>query len=169
MNYSKCAIVVLTRGYTNINKYTSLIYRNQAIAVNLREKSIPIVIFHEGNIFLTHQDYIKKHTPLLNIQFINVKELNKAFLDHKKKIPVYEATKGFSLGYRHMCSFWFVNFWDYLEDYDYILRIDEDCFIKFDILNIFNIMMTENKVSLFGSWVDDEDFVTKNLNKFTTI
>ena len=64
-----------------------------------------------------------------------------------------------------MCSFWFVNFFDYVNDYDYILRIDEDCVINFNIDNIF--LQLTRKTIVYGKWVGDDDFVTKGLNKFT--
>jgi hypothetical protein len=64
----KKAVVVLTRGYDNIDEYNSLIQRNISIAINLRDKiNTPIIIFHEGNISSIHQDFISKKTPLLNI------------------------------------------------------------------------------------------------------
>ena len=70
---SKNAIVVLTRGYDNLNEYNDIIERNISIYENLINKSIPIIIFHEGNILLSHQEFIKEHTPLLLITFIDVR------------------------------------------------------------------------------------------------
>ena len=43
----------------------------------------------------------------------------------------------FPLGYKHMCHFWSMDFLDYLSDYKYIIRIDEDCFVtKFAVLPV---------------------------------
>ena len=162
----KKAVVILTRGYDNINKYNTLIQRNISIAINLRDKiNTPIIIFHEGNINSRDQQFISKKTPLLNILFVDVKIQNKAFKDEKSNIIFYPPTYDFKLGYRHMCSFWFVNFFDYVNDYDYILRIDEDCVINFNIDNIF--LQLTRKTIVYGKWVGDDDFVTKGLNKFT--
>jgi len=162
----KKAIVVLTRGYNIISKYKNLIKRNVCIAKNLTDKSyVDIIIFHEGNISLEQQEYIKQFTPRLNITFSDVSINNKAFIKNKANLIVYKPTSSFSLGYRHMCSFWFVNFWDFCDNYDLIIRIDEDCYIECDIMNIFN--MLETKVSVYGNWDQDQDFVTRNLNKFT--
>ena len=70
-NESRCAIVMLTRGYSKIEEYNDLIARNKHIDNQLYNKLIPLVICHEGNIGESHQKYIKDQTPALNIDFIN--------------------------------------------------------------------------------------------------
>lgn len=50
----------------------------------------------------------------------------------------------FSLGYKHMCHFWSIDFLEYLKDYKYILRIDDDCLLNTFDTNIFNIMKEKN-------------------------
>lgn len=81
---SKVAVVVLTRGYTNLHQYDSLIKRNISIAKNIGiENPIDIVIFHEGNIMPQHQQYIAKFTPSLKLIFTCIKE--HAFKEEKKK------------------------------------------------------------------------------------
>lgn len=160
---TKNAVILLTRGYTDIRKYEMLINRNKSIEKNLIDKSIDILIFNENNITIEHQNHIKKMTPNLNINFINI--LEKAFLTEKKNIKVDKSINIFSLGYRHMCSFWFVNFWNFVENYDRVLRIDEDCIIDFNIDKIFYLL--NDKVAIYGHWEKDCDFVTNGLNNFT--
>ena len=156
-------IAVLTRGYTNIQKYNILIKRNISIATNLNGLNIDILIFHEGNILENHQQYIMKFTPNLNIKFICIKE--HAFKDDKKNIQLYEPTKSFGLNYRHMCSFWFVDFWKFVENYDLLLRIDEDCIIDFNIPSFFQLLY--NNYAVYGLWTKDQEYVTHGLNAFT--
>jgi len=163
MDIKKIAVGVLTRGYTNIQKYSSLIKRNISIANHLGFLNIDILIFHEGNILPIHQEYIMKFTPKLQLKFICIKE--HAFKDDKKNISFYEPTNSFGLNYRHMCSFWFIDFWKFVEDYDYILRIDEDCIIDFDIPEFF--MLLQNKIAIYGLWSRDHEYVTHGLNLFT--
>jgi len=158
INMTTSAVVILTRGYKELSKYKDLIKRNVSISKNLINKNIDIIIFHEGNITDNQQIYISKFTPELNIIFKNVEFLN-------KNVVFDKDTVRFNIGYRHMCSFWFVDFWNYVENYEYILRIDEDCIINFNIDSIFQKM--ENKVAVYGKWVKDADYVTKKLNKFT--
>ena len=160
---NKKCITVLTRGYDNILSYSKLIKRNKQIDLYLINKNIDILIFHENNITIEQQTYIKEQTPLLNIKFINI--LNGAFNKDKELIKFDESTNLFGLGYRHMCSFWFVDFWKFVKEYDYLIRIDEDCFIDFDINIIFNQL---NKyIIVAGNYSSDADFVTIGLNEFT--
>jgi len=157
------AIVVLARGYNDIKKYHKIILRNIYIAKKLTDLNIPVIIFHEGNIIEYHQNYIKNATPKLNIKFIDVKEKNLAFKDKSYVKRSKECSKH-NIGYCHMCSFWFVNFWEFVKEYDYILRIDDDCLINFDIVNVFNIL--ESKVACYGTWVRDDEIYLKYMHNF---
>jgi len=162
---NKNAVVILTRGYNDIKKYFSLIQRNKSINKNLNDKSTDILIFNEGNITTRQQDYIKQHTPELNIKFINVKD--KAFLKINERFDFYDRTKRdiWNYGYRHMCHFWFLDFLHFCDEYEYILRIDEDCFVDFNIDEIFKII--PSKVLIAGAIDKDNEEVTHGLNNFT--
>jgi hypothetical protein len=164
MELNKNSVVILTRGYSDPHKYNDLIKRNKSISLNLKNKNIDIIIFHEGNIPPNHQSFISDGTPELKLVFVNIKERNKAFL-HRPNRKIYKPTQRFGMGYRHMCSFWFVDFWHYVEEYNNILRIDEDCVINFNIDSIFQQL--NNKVAIFGDCINDRNFVTFNLNNFT--
>ena len=155
-------IAVLTRGYNNTEQYSTLIKRNKHISVNLNDKTIDILIFHEGNITSEQQIFIINQTPELKIEFINILDI--AFQNDKNNIIVEEAPQ-FGLGYRHMCSFWFINFFNVVKKYDNLLRIDEDCFIN---SNIDNLFLELNKyIFICGKISGDCDFVTKGLNLFS--
>jgi hypothetical protein len=154
-------IAVLTRGYENIENYDLLIKRNIHINDNLHDKTLDILIFNEGNISEEHQIYIKNKTPELNIQFINISNI--AFQTNKQNIEFEEKT--FPLNYKHMCSFWFINFFNVVEKYDKLLRIDEDCFIHSNIDEIFLHLNKYTFVS--GILSDDAEQVTIGLNNFS--
>jgi hypothetical protein len=158
----KC-IACLTRGYSDYNRYSTLINRNKHIAHNLTDKTIDVLIFHEGNIIEEHQVEIAKNTPLLNIKFINV--TNNAFKKEKESIPLDESTLEFNIGYRHMCSFWFVDFWNFLSDYEYLIRIDEDCYVNSNIDDVFTNL--NNYFIITGKYDTDRDYVTVGLNQLT--
>jgi hypothetical protein len=162
---NKKAIVILTRGYHNYEKYFSLIQRNKSISKNLNDKTTDIVIFNEGNIDPIHQVLIKKETPDLNIKFVTVTE--KAFLKENEVFTFYKTTIRdiWHYGYRHMCHFWFIDFMKFCDNYDYILRIDEDCIIDFNIDEIFSIL--PSKILIAGAMDSDGEHVTHGLNKFT--
>ena len=152
---NKYAIVVLTRGYNNPIHYSSLIFRNKQIEEQILRKSnrnFDIIIFHEGNIAKDHQKFISNGTPNLKLIFIDIKKTNPktAFDDNRNLVnidlcpPTVESNM-FPLGYKHMCHFWSIDFLEYLKDYEFIIRIDEDCFIKnFDLKLIDD--MKKNKI-----------------------
>jgi len=126
----KVAIVALTRGYPEDRSlYKSLIKRNNSIYEHInkvREVPADILLFHEGNISLSDQDYINNQFNG-EIKFVNV---SRYFTN-----PILELDEEdkFNLGYRQMCRFNMYHIWDELSDYDYILRVDEDIMIsKFD-------------------------------------
>jgi hypothetical protein len=155
-------IAVLTRGYSDIISYSKLIKRNKHISNNLEDKSIDILIFHEGNITDEHQIYIYNETPELKIKFINISNIS--FKNEKINI-LFEEAPNFPIGYRHMCNFWFIDFWNAVKEYDKLVRIDEDCYIDFNIDKIF--LKLDACFCIAGVTSIDYDFVTKGLNDFT--
>lgn len=155
----KKAIVVLAKGYSENVHYKDLIIRNRFIQENLNEVC-DIIIFHEGNITHEQQIFIKNATSL-PVNFISIPPFKK--IEGVSFDPVYGD--GYSWGYRHMCHFWFIGFWKYLDAYDMILRIDDDCLIRSNIDEIFQSL--ENLVCVYGSWMGDHEPVTKGLNDFS--
>lgn len=157
---NKIAVVVLTRGYQDRKRYDTLIQRNVELQKHKNDHA-DYIIFHEGNIDEEDQQYIHSKTELLNFKFINVSECFR-----RDAVKFYGPTKNFGLGYRNMCNFWFCGFWKYVENYDKILRIDEDCILHCDHSQIFD-MINENVVACYGRWDVDYSFVTEGLNNFT--
>jgi len=170
----KTAIVALVRGYSNINQYQTLIERNKFIYENIVSKTdenFDIILFHEGNISKEHQSHIRKSSKNLSIIFSDVKKAQPktAFDDKKNKInislcPPTPQSMSFPLGYKHMCHFWSMDFLDYLSNYKYIIRIDEDCLVtKFD----YNVLkrMEENNINFSSPMFQgqDEDYVIVGL------
>jgi hypothetical protein len=167
----KTCIAVLTRGYNDISMYGSLIQRNEAISTFLHDKTVPLLIFHEGNITEEHQTVIRGETPELTMQFIDIKKDGLAFRREKESIPHLRGNQGndFGIGYRHMCHFWFVDFWHFVEDYDIMIRIDEDCEMESSLDSIIQNMVDSPKnACLWSGKIDeDKDFVCVGMNQFT--
>ena len=72
----KIVIAALVRGYKDKNQYKNLLKRNKNIYKNIILKSenpFDNILFHEGNIPLDHQEYIKEKSPQ-SIKFIDVSE-----------------------------------------------------------------------------------------------
>lgn len=172
----KNAIVVLSRGYDEIYGYNSLIKRNIHIFNNIVSKvdeEFDIIIYHEGNISENHQLHISSVTPQLPLKFINVKtsELKNAFDDRKNLVnmdlcPPTPQSKAFPLGYKHMCHFWSIDFIGYLKDYEYIIRIDEDCFVSEFNSNLLKEMKS-NDVHFVSPYFQgqDDDYVIVGMEK----
>lgn len=111
MKQQNNAIVCLTRGYAYLRGYDVLIKRNQSIYEHInKDLKYPLIIFHEGNIPIHHQDHIISLGFGQDIRFVDV-------------------SKDFSGGYEGMCQFQTYHIWNYCKQYDYILRVDEDCWI----------------------------------------
>lgn len=104
------AIIALTRGYVSRNRYDTLLKRNECIYKVFGAK-YPVILFHEGNINEMHQNYIKMQTPALNIIFTDISSVWKG-------------------GYEGMCRFNSLDVFEFCKEYDYVLRIDEDCHIE---------------------------------------
>lgn len=148
----KYCIAVLTKGYKEKVRYSLLIKRNKSIYNNIVQNSIyqfDIIIFHEGNILDKDQQYIRSHTPQMKLIFLNIKK-GLSFNDHNYKVnrnlcPPNNKSDKYHIGYKHMCRFWSIDFIDYLEKYDYIIRIDEDCIVKYFDELIINYII-DNKI-----------------------
>ena len=134
------AFVCLTRGYSDMKYYDDIISRNKSIIPYLKHFNAKNIIYHEGNIPLSHQEYIISNS--CQCDFVNLMEIKtKAFRDIGKVKPtdvIYETplSKCYSIGYRHMCHFWFVDFLTLLE-YDFVIRVDEDCVLRAFPLDVF--------------------------------
>lgn len=131
----KIAFVCLTRGYNHVSKYFDLINRNKSISKYMDLLNAENVIFHEGNIAVEQQDFIVSNS--CPTKFINLKHIDNitAFKSERKcksTSTIFETNLSinFSTGYRHMCHFWTKDFIELVKDYDYIIRVDEDCVIK---------------------------------------
>ena len=185
----KNCIYVLTRGYKNINDYKTLIERNKSIEDNLScylDENTEYIIFHEGNILEDHQKHIQKCTKIL-LKFIDIKvfEPKTAFNNEDKKVYTndkghlvselfceqtknqgwYSNERAWGLNYRHMCEFHFIYILQYLREYKYGLRIDEDCIIK-NKINYFDFFRNSNLKIISGIFMKDSDGATLNLKKF---
>jgi len=162
MERSVLAVCLLTRGYKDLSHYEKLIKRNKCLEkFNNHLYNVDFIIFHEGNINIDHQKYISEQTPSIKFRFVDVSKDFK----NDKKIEFYPPTKNFGLGYRNMCSFWFVGFWKYVCRYSKIIRIDEDCYIDFYFNDIFAKL--DSKICVYGKYVFDSPKVTEGLNEFT--
>lgn len=174
---NKIALSVLTKGYNNRDLYDkNLIKRNlllEKLITTQNIKNYDFLILHEGNISISDQEYISNATPNIVIQFWDVKTKSPktAFNDNNNKTnvnlcPPNFLSNNFSLGYKHMCHFWSIDFLDYFKDYDYLIRIDEDCFIEEFDFNVINKMDSED-IKFISPYFQEQDVsqVIQGLNQ----
>jgi hypothetical protein len=121
------AVFGLVRGYTRLSskwRYTLQILRNLSIrlaALRAGEKW-DIVVLHEGNISRRDQNFLKlvSFGPIvfidIGVDFVKPHQLNHTGINGP-------------LGYALMCRFHYLHVWKYLENYDVVMRLDEDCFL----------------------------------------
>lgn len=127
------AIFGLTRGYPNeTKKYDDLIKRNNLIYKNINSKlakPYKMIIFHEGNISFSDQNYIQKNSPE-KLKFINI-------------FDIFDKYKQFE-GYKIMCKFQMYYVWEYLKEFQYVIRVDEDVFVHDFEVNTIEMMVKKN-------------------------
>jgi len=172
----KIAICTLTRGYENKLLYHMLISRNISISkflTKIDKSEYDFIILHEGNISDDDKVYISSKTPSLDIKFWDINEVlpKTAFNVNKIKIneelcPPNNLSSGFHLGYNHMCQFWSIEFLKYFKDYNFMVRIDEDCIVKNLDFSIIDYMQNENIDFISPNFQDqDEPQVIVGLEK----
>jgi hypothetical protein len=164
---NKIAIVALTRGYVDKVEYDVLIQRNKSISQKMVLNTgyeYDIILFHEGNITKEHQEYITEKSEI-SLIFRDVTQCGNysAFDDTKNKInmelcPPTELSSRFNIGYKHMCHFWAIDIFDYLSDYKYVIRIDEDVIVKEFHPNIIDALTSNDikfAVPFMCNFLDD--------------
>jgi Glycolipid 2-alpha-mannosyltransferase len=120
------AIVCLTRGYPNVRGYHHLIERNRAIyeIINRnRTRQYPLILWHEGNIPAEHQRYIAGQDPNEDLRFVDVSRVFRLPMSLRER----DLVGGGTVGYRLMCRFHSYYIWQYTRQFDYVMRLDEDC------------------------------------------
>jgi hypothetical protein len=126
----KKAIFCLTRGYPHGMMYGFLVRRNLSISQYLKNENADILLFHEGNIPVEHQQFIQKQTPDLPLKWIRVPwNFPWDMGDIPEQVMDTFRSGGCYPGYHLMCHFHSCEVWDYLKEYDVVLRVDEDCIL----------------------------------------
>jgi hypothetical protein len=122
------AIVCLTRGYRDVRQYAPLIARNRSIydSINrFRSDEYPLVIWHEGNVTEAHQRHILASDPNSDVRFVDVSVLFRLSGDSS----ISDLMEDWQIGYRLMCRFHIYHIWQCCRQFQYVMRIDEDCVV----------------------------------------
>ena len=149
---TKSAIFILTQNTTERKIYlkTSLyfLFRN----FNAKYK-YPVIILHEGDYDIESMNEITTSIRKDCSYLIDFKKLDNGDFDIPKNIDAKKMNKCIDAkpvpywrnkNYRLMCNFWINNFMKYCNDYDYIMRIDDDSIIE-EPINTDIFKMIEEK------------------------
>lgn len=108
------------RGYSNPAKYSQLIARNAGIWHTINQDcKYPLIIFHEGNI--KQEDQVEIRDKSLG-QYVEFRDISKVWHG----------------GYEGMCRFMIYDLWQQCSDFEYVMRVDEDCFLHKVIYDPFD-------------------------------
>ncbi len=145
----KCAIVYLIQGkeenMTNLKNSLYFLFKNY-------------LIYHMHDIIFFHEKKFNRFPEVIGAvpppyrhrigfkkidfkipEFIDVKKLQESLSNP----PVFYWR---GLGYRNMCRHYAIKLWDYLKDYDYYMRLDDDSFIERKIKKDFFEIMEEQSL-----------------------
>lgn len=149
---TKSAIFILTQNTTERKIYlkTSLyfLFRN----FNAKYK-YPVIILHEGDYDIESMNEITTSIRKDCRYLIDFKKIDSGDFDIPKNIDVKKMNKCIDAkpvpywrnkNYRLMCNFWINNFMKYCDDFDYIMRIDDDSIIE-EPINTDIFKMIEEK------------------------
>jgi hypothetical protein len=149
---TKSAIFILTQNTTERKIYlkTSLyfLFRN----FNAKYK-YPVIILHEGDYDIESINEITTSIRRDCRYLIDFKKIDSGDFDIPKNIDEKKMNKCIDTkpvpywrnkNYRLMCNFWINNFMKYCNDYDYIMRIDDDSIIE-EPINTDIFKMIEEK------------------------
>eukprot|EP00808_Paulinella_micropora_P001108 g77139.t1 len=162
---SKYAIATLFR-YSQPHHASQIENWLVAVQNSIWFSSVDILLFHESCFCEAHLSGL---VPM-PLKFINISH----FFSPKKYpdnalCPENDLSRKFNFGYKAMCHFWFIDIWSYTTEYDFVLRVDSDCFLS--------RMNSLSSVHLWDHWLasdafmspgqaDDEDAVVVGLRAF---
>jgi hypothetical protein len=154
---NKIAIATLIKGDIGVSdnwQNRLIVLRNKSINKHFFEKC-DFIIFHEGNVSEEYKKTIIRDSNIkFSIKFIEVSNF-KPSMDEIEKMKHSLIDKNVvETGYSSMCKFWSYGFINYLKEYDYVIRIDDDCVVLNDIAPIVKELETKYLVFPFLSGED---------------
>jgi hypothetical protein len=136
----RVATAVLARGFrlTSSLKFHKLVRRNRRVQRHIRSQDPSVVInhlvFHEGDFTGFQRLLLRISSMPMRITFIDVGKFFHDFRKHEALptavvCPPTRLSERFGAGYKVMCAFWTNEFFRYVESYDAIIRVDDDCYL----------------------------------------
>lgn len=104
-----------------VNDFDVVIFCEHYVNVAMQEKlqqtsKLPLIfVFVDSQLRGSEKAYLKK------------KKESSAMLLMNTMCPSNGGSNYFPFGYKAMCQFWFADFQQYVKEYDWLLRVDDDC------------------------------------------
>jgi len=144
----------------NLKKSLNLLYKNYKF-IELSD----VILFVESDFSKENIIFFESHYKNLKCKII---ELNQS--EHFKiniNEIVFEDKCDYSIGYRHMCQFFFSEIFNYIKEYDWFMRLDTDSYIESKIqYNLFEYLNNNNKVYGYIAEIPEWEPVVKNIDEF---
>lgn len=152
-----CGIFILTQNTVERKIYlkTTLYF----LFKNFNKKyNYPVIILHEGDYDSIAQEEIIKSIRENHRYLVSFKEIKKEHFTVPQHIDIDKVKKSVelqpvpywrNLKYRLMCYFWVRHFFKYTEDFDYVMRLDDDSIIEEPLAeDLFKMMHAKDLVYL---------------------
>ena len=184
----KCCIFALVRGHDNLQEYETVRKRNIVLHERFNKKANhDVILFHEGNIKEEHQLIMKEDIP--NLTFVDIsdkcfqtdkyKEYHEECIENDKRflelvnnnnidVGLAKTGVGFNIGYSHMCQFYSIDWLEYLKDYDWAMRLDDDCVLNSEIPSDFFEKLDSNGIQ-FAYCIIDTEYHCHTVNSFNIL
>lgn len=120
---------------------------------------VPVVVFHEKDFSVCNKLFVSKKFP---VKFIEI-ELQPQITP----VPEFQDGLNYSIGYRNMCQFFHSEYYKYLDEYDWFMRLDTDSFIidKVDY-NLFEYLESKNKIYGYVGEIPEWPDAVKHLDEW---
>lgn len=148
----RTAVATLIRGGDKPGDYLNLCQRTDALSEHCDMYSVDNLVFYEKG---TVPDEMMRLVP--ECTFVPIEPFRPV-----AGIQLRHAG-AFSWGYRRMCEFWFCEFWKYVQDYDRLIRVDDDCIAQTDLVSALAAPMDGQTLVTYAMWQRDTGWVTEGL------
>jgi len=152
MSTRRVAVATLIRGGAELSNYKNLLERNKMLQHHCDMSKVDSLVFYEQN---TVPSEMMRYAP--ECTFVPIEPFRPV-----AGIQLRHAG-AFSWGYRRMCEFWFCEFWKYVQDYDRLVRVDDDCIAQTDLVSALVAPMDGQTLVTYAAWQKDTGWVTEGL------
>lgn len=125
-NHKPYAYFTLIRGGEHSSDYNSYISRCRMLRPYINDVTMDDIAFHEGNVPDAIRDHLSKE---VTVRFVDVRPFGPFAIPPNTRLFPVRTEGSYSIGYRHMCRFFALQWMHILKGYRVVMRIDEDVLV----------------------------------------